>query len=112
MLFFLLETVRRFLFFFLAPARLVSRGEIYEKLGDFWHKDRRDHLAFRNPSGVDSIVTDYAKSGISMNTGQISSASALGVYPESGDNSFAQAPSRYVQERLASTRTSELSMYS
>ncbi|CAN8063190.1 unnamed protein product, partial [Agarophyton chilense] len=84
----------------MAAARLVSRGMVHGKYKDLLNMEKMPYFGLQNPSGVDSIITDSANSATSMNTGQKSSADALGVYADSGDDDFAHPKQETIAEHI------------
>ncbi|KAI0566037.1 alkaline phosphatase [Gracilaria domingensis] len=84
----------------MAAARLVSRGMVHGKYNDLLHMEKLPYFGIQSPAGVDSIITDSANAGTSMNTGQKSSSDALGVYADSGDDDFAHPKQETIAEYI------------
>lgn len=84
----------------IAAARLVSRGMVHGKFQGLMNMQKLPYHGQQNPSGVDSIITDSANSASTFNTGQKSSVNALGVYADSGDDTFAHPKVETIAEHI------------
>jgi len=82
----------------MSAARLVSRGMYHGKYKDKLTMQQMDNIALLSTSGVGAIISDSANTASTYHTGHKTSVNALGVYADSGDDTFAHPKQELLTE--------------
>ncbi len=88
----------------LTAARLVSRGNTEGKYDGLFAIDQMEQVGLLHTSGMDSIITDSANSASAYNTGHKSALNALGVYPDTSEDTLDDPRQETLAELLKRTR--------
>jgi len=89
----------------LTAARVVSRGNTEGKYDGLFAIDQMEEVGLLHTSGMDSIITDSANSASAYNTGHKSALNALGVYPDTSEDTFDDPRQETLAELLKRTRS-------
>ena len=88
----------------LTAARVVSRGNTEGKYDGLFAMDQMEEVGLLHTSGMDSIITDSANSASAYNTGHKSALNALGVYPDTSEDTLDDPRQETLAEMLKRTR--------
>lgn len=88
----------------LTAARVVSRGNTEGKYDGLFAMDQMEEVGLLHTSGMDSIITDSANSASAYNTGHKSALNALGVYPDTSEDTLDDPRQETLAEVLKRTR--------
>lgn len=72
----------------LTAARVVLCGNTEGKYDTLFAMDQMEEVGLLHTSGMDSIITDSANSASAYNTGHKSALNALGVYPDTSEDTL------------------------